>query len=234
MRAGRKFLAILAVALTLPLAGCGDKEPERAKAFAELLQTRLLYRPGVHFPNLTDEEREKIGHFSDDLAVLRTFDDDLTAIMRDLAKSIHPAPANVQPLDLPKYRPDFVAARSFLTGVSAGVDSVLAKAQGAREKLHQPEEVKVKFDAAFEQMVTQPASALREIIPLALPTLDSEIEIADFVDTHKADIKAVGGQFSVSKPAVRKQLEALVATYAERQAKVQTARRKLELVIEGH
>lgn len=232
MRAGRKFLALFAV--VLPLMACGDKEAEQAKAFADLLQTRILDQPGVHIPILSDEERGKIGHYADDLAILKTFNDDLTAVALQFGKAMHPAPQNVQPLDLPKYKPDLVAAREFFTHAAAGVDSALAKAETSRGKLQQPEAVKAKYDAAFAQFVTRPADALREVVPLAVPGIDSEIAVSDFIEAHKADLKLVGGQLSASKPALRKQLEALFAAYAANNAKVQESRRKLELAVEGH
>jgi len=232
MRAGRKSLAFFAVAL--PLVGCGDKAAEQAKAFADLLQTRILDRPGVHIPILSDEERAKIGPYADDLAILKTFNDDLTATALQFGKAMHPAPQNVQPLDLPKYKPDLVAARDFFTHAAAGIDSALAKAETSREKLHQPEAVKAKFDAAFDQLVTRPANALREIVPLAVPTMDLEIQVADFIDAHKGDFKASGGQVRTSKPALRMQLDALLSAYAANFAKVQESRRKLELAVEGH
>ncbi len=232
MRAGRKFFALFAV--VLPLMGCGDKQAEQAKAFADLLQTRILDQPGVHIPVLSDEERAKIGPYADDLAILKTFNDDLTATMQQFGKAMHPAPQNLQPLDLPKYKPELVAARESFAHAAAAVDSALAKAEASREKLHQPEPVKAKFDAAYAQFVTRPADALREIIPLAVPGMDSEIAVSDFIEAHKADLKLVGGQLSASKPALRKQLEALFWAYAANNAKVQESRRKLELAVEGH
>jgi hypothetical protein len=234
MRAGRKLLALIAFGAALPFSGCGDKEPEQAKAFAALLQSRILDRPGVHIPLLNDEEREKIGHYADDLAILKGFNDDLTAAALEFGKAMHPAPQNVMPLDLPKYRADFIAARDFFPHAAAGVDSALAKAEASRAKLHQPEAVKAKFDAAYEQLVTRPANALRDVVPLAAPTMEAEIRIADFIDAHKADLKAAGGQLITSKPALRKSLDALMADYAAKFAKVQEARKKLELAVEGH
>jgi len=234
MRAGQKLLALLAFAVALPLAGCGDKEAEQAKAFADLLQTRILDRPGVHIPILNDEERDKIGHYAEDLAIFKGFNDDLSATAQNIGKAMNPAPQNVAPLDLPKFKPDLVAARDFFPRVVPGMDSALSKAENLRGKLHQPEAVKAKFDAAFEQLMTRPANALRDIAPLAVPALESEIGIADFIDAHKPDLKAVGGQLSASKPALRKQLEMLLSAYAANFAKVKEARRKLELAVEGH
>jgi hypothetical protein len=231
MRAGLKFLALIAV--VLPLTACGNKEADQAKAFADLLQTRILDQPGAHIPVLNDEERAKIGPYAEDLAILKTFNDDLAATTQQLGKAMHPAPADVAPLDLPKYRADLLAARDFFAHVPAGLDDALAKAEASRAKLHQPEAVKAKFDAAFARLVTQPANALREITPVAVPALNSEIAVADFVEAHKANLKAVGGKVTLSKPALRKQWEALLLAYAADAAKVEQARGKLQLAVEG-
>jgi hypothetical protein len=232
MRNGLGLVALVAFAAA-PLAACGDKEADQAKAFAELLQSRVLDQPGVHIPILSDEEREKIGHYADDLAILKGFNDDLGATAEKFGKAMHPAPSNIAPLDLPKYRSDLVAARDFFPKAAAGVGGALAKAEGKRANLRQPDAVKVKFDAAFEQLVSRPAKCLGDIVPLATPAIESEIAVADFIDAHKADLKVVGGKLASSKADLRKQLEALYANYMERFAKAQAARRELELAVEG-
>jgi hypothetical protein len=229
----RKFLSLFGLAALSTLAACGDHEAERAQAFAKFLQDRILDRPGVHIPILSAEERDAIGHFEADFAILKGFNDDLSASVRSFADALHPAPINVQPLDLPKYRPDLVKAREFFPAAAAGVDSALAKAQSARAALKQPDAVKAKYDAAFEQIVMRPANALRDLIPLAIPAMDAEIAIADFMEAHKADFKAVGGQLQTSKPNLRKQLETLASDYAAKFAKMQTARDKLEATVQG-
>ncbi len=234
MRAKPKSLLLLVFAALPLLSACGDHEADQAKAFADLLQNRVLENPGVHIPILSDEEREKIGHYAEDFAVLKSFKDDLNAAGEKFGKSLNPVPANMSPLDFPKYRGDLIAARDFFPNVSAEFQSAEAKAEAARGKLHQPDAVKVKYDAAFAQLVTRPTKAFRDLVPLVPPAIESEIQIADFIDAHKADLKSVGGKLATAKPELRKQLEALFAIYLERQAKVQTARRQLELVVEGH
>ena len=49
----RPFL-LLALALPLVLAACGSKEPEQRAAFTQFLQTRIVDKPGVRVPKLTE------------------------------------------------------------------------------------------------------------------------------------------------------------------------------------
>lgn len=230
----RKLLRLLASPFILPLAGCGDREADRAKAFADFLQKRVLDRPGVHIPVLSDEERAAIGPYEADFAILKGYNDDLSAAMHEFGDALHPAPKNVPPLDLPQYKPDLLKARDFFPRASAAVESAFAKAQAARAQLKLPELVKAKYDAAFDQLVTAPANAMSELVPLAIPAMNSEIAIVDFIEAHRAELKAVGGRLHASKPAIRKQLEALLSDYSVNFAKVEESRRKLALAVEGN
>ena len=229
----RKLLPLLAFPLVLPLAGCGDREADRARAFADFLQKRVLDRPGVHIPVLSDEERVAIGPYETAFAILKGYNDDLTAALREFGDALHPAPKNVPPLDLPQYKPDLLKARDFFPRASAAVDSAFAKAEAARAQLKLPELVKAKYDAAFNQLVTAPANALREIVPLSIAAMNSEIAVVDFIEAHRAELKPAGGKIHASKPGLRKQLETLLADYSASFAKVQASRRKLELAVQG-
>ena len=228
----RLFFSLIVLASILPLSGC-DSEEKQAQAFADFLQTRMLDRPGVHIPILSDEERAAIGHFEADFEIIKGFNDDLTATARGV-RAIRPPPQMRSPLELSKYRVDLNNVRAFFPRAGVGIEAALAKAQEAHAKLRQPAVVQVKFDAAFDQMVTAPANALREIIPLTAPALDDEIALADFIEAHKADLKAVGGSLQATKPELRKEMQSIVDDYVARMEKVTAARRKLERAVQGY
>lgn len=234
MIARRKFIFLIAAATVMPLACCADSEAQKVQAFADFLQTRILDRPGVHIPILTDEERKSIGHFEADFLILKGFNDDLSASVHEYGKAMHPFPTSISPTDLPKYRPDLVTAREMFSHAGDGLGGALARAKSELANSKQPEIVKLKFDAAFDQVVIRPEKALREIIPLAIEALDTEIAIADFLAAHKADVTSVGNQLRASKPNVRIQLESLFTTYSAITTKVNEARRNLDLIVEGH
>lgn len=217
----------------LVLSACGDRAAEQATNFAALLQDRVLNQPGARLPILSDEERSKIGPYVDDFAIFKAFNDDFGASIKELGASMNPAPANVRPLDFPKYKPDLQKARAFFQRALQGLDAAVAKAEEAKAKLHQPDIVKTKFDAAFQQLVVKPANAMRTIAPLGVEAIDAEIGVAEFIESHRADLQDVGGQLATSKPAVRKQLDSLFAKFREKYAKVPEARRQLELAVEG-
>src|SRR5712675_2272534 len=71
----RGFALAGVVLLALGAAACGDNEPEQRKAFIEFLQTRIVDKPGVHVPRLTDGEKKSVGPYVDHFAVITAFTD---------------------------------------------------------------------------------------------------------------------------------------------------------------
>src|SRR5262245_4725283 len=72
-RAGLMVAGIVAAALLL--AGCGGNEGQQRAAFVQFLQTRILDKPGLHVPQLTDEERARFGPYADHYAIITDFNE---------------------------------------------------------------------------------------------------------------------------------------------------------------
>src|SRR3954466_16238353 len=67
------FALAAVVTLALLTAACGDNEPEQRKAFITFLQTRIVDKPGVHVPKLTDDELGRFGPYAAHYNVIRDF-----------------------------------------------------------------------------------------------------------------------------------------------------------------
>jgi len=228
----RKFLCALAGAVSLAFAGCGNSEEQQAKAFADFLDHRILEKPGLHVPDLSEEERASFGRFAQDYGIVRGFQDDLDASVKDYALRLHPVPPNASLGDLAKYKPDLMAVREWMVKIEGALDGALARAQAARAALKQPDILKSRFDQVFERTVVTPHKVMHEIIPPSRDLLDAEIAIADFMIAHKADIATVGTQLQVSKPEVRNELQRLLAAYNAKAPQLAEANRKFEAL--GH
>ena len=79
----RPFL-VLAAALPLLLAACGDKEPEQRAAFTQFLQTRIVDKPGVRVPKLTEEEKKSFGDYAAQYAVITDFNAAMDASVKPM------------------------------------------------------------------------------------------------------------------------------------------------------
>jgi Protein of unknown function (DUF3053) len=229
----RNFLCALIGFAVLALAGCGDAEEQQAKAFADFLDHRILEKPGLHVPTLSDGERTSFGKFAQDYAILSVFHDDLNEAVKDFATPMHPPPPGASVADFAKMRPDFATAREVMTKVGDSLDGALARAQAGRAALKQPDIVKTRFDQAFDRMVVTPHKVMREIVPPTVELLDAEIAIADFVGAHKADITTVGQQMQVTKPDILNRLQKLLDTYNAKVPQMGEIRRKMESLNRG-
>ena len=79
----RPFL-LLALALPLVLAACGSKEPEQRAAFTQFLQTRIVDKPGVRVPKLTEEEKKSFGDYAAQYAVITDFNAAMDASVKPM------------------------------------------------------------------------------------------------------------------------------------------------------
>ena len=70
----RRLLAFAGVlALALSLAGCFDNEPAQRAAFVKFLQTRIIDKPGLHIPILSDKEIADLGPYADQYRIMNGF-----------------------------------------------------------------------------------------------------------------------------------------------------------------
>lgn len=136
---------------------------------------------------------------------------------------------------------DVVARREELRAVTAtlkGMDATLNreqdKADAARAKLAQPDDLKTPYGKVYDRTVTLPATTLRnEVLPQVIDALNSSLAIADYVEAHKTQITLSGAVVQVNDPAVQTELNRLLQDMAAKAQKVQDAQRRMQAVIRG-
>src|ERR1700690_2693584 len=90
-RLSRRLVAFAGVlVLTLGLAACFDNEPAQRAAFIKFLQTRIIDKPGLHIPILSDKETADLGPtYVDQYRIMSGFhhemDDSVSKDMRKIA-----------------------------------------------------------------------------------------------------------------------------------------------------
>jgi hypothetical protein len=233
MLSRRAFAMLAASIVAAPLVGCGASEDEQARAFADFLQRRILDRPGVHVPILNKEESDAIGHYAADFAVLAGFNHDMDASLKTVSAALRPFPSPITPLDLPDYRSYMSAARDFAVQIGPALDSALTHAEEGRAKLDQPDIVKTKYQAAYDQFITRPSTALRAASVLMIATADAEFALVDFIAAHRADLTMAGDQIEASTPELLAQLQPLLVNWTASVAKANEARGAYEKLMRG-
>ncbi|KPX06690.1 DUF3053 domain-containing protein [Pseudomonas syringae pv. coryli] len=228
---------LLAVALPLFLAGCGDKEPEQRTAFTQFLQTRIVDKPGVHVPKLTDEEKKTFGDYTSHYAVISDFGAGMDSAVQPLAGLMQKGSFH-SVSDVIQRRADLAAVQTGLDEVGEKLTIEQGKADAARAKLKQPEDLKVVYDKAYDRTVSVPANTFREVLPQIKGTFSSGLKssglkVADYVDAHKSQIDISGSTITVKDPVVQTELNKLLQELNEQGKNAQQAQSKLQSLMTG-
>ncbi|CAB3647321.1 MAG: DUF3053 domain-containing protein [Achromobacter sp.] len=227
----RPFL-LLALALPLVLAACGSKEPEQRAAFTQFLQTRIVDKPGVRVPKLTEEEKKSFGDYAAHYAVITDFNAAMDASVKPMGNLMQKGA--VRSLnDVIARRDDIKTVQAALKDMGEALGKEQAKADAARAQLKQPDDLKAVYDKAYAKTVTVPADTFREVLPQISGTLDSSLKVADYVEAHKAQIDLSGPMPKVQDPTVLAELNKLLQELTAQAQKVQAAQTRLQAVMLG-
>ncbi len=227
----RPFLVLFA-ALPLMLAACGDKEPEQRAAFTQFLQTRIVDKPGVHVPKLTEQEKKSFGDYAAHYAVITDFNAGMDASVKPLGGILQKG--QVRSLnDIVTRREDLKTVRAALNDMNAALKEHRAKADAAHAQLKQPEDLKAVYDKAYEKTITLPADTFADVLPQINATYDVVLKIADYVDANKSKIEISGTNVTVTDTAVQADLNKLMQDMNAQAKNVQQAQTRLQTVIKG-
>jgi hypothetical protein len=223
----------LAAALLAALVACGGGEPAQRKAFIEFLQTRIVDKPGIHVPQLTQDETAAFGDYSKQYAIITDFN---AAIDKRITAPLQQALATGVPNSLAEVvarRNDVAAVRDGMAKIRAALSEQLALADAAHAALKQPDDLKPVFDAAYDRDVTQPAKAFAGFFPDLDAAFGAVLALADFITQHKDSIKLNGPMIETADDGLRTQLQALLAAVSAKQDAVNAAQRKLAAMAGG-
>jgi Protein of unknown function (DUF3053) len=227
----RPFL-LLALALPLVLAACGNKEPEQRAAFMQFLQTRIVDKPGVRVPQLTDEEKKSFGDYAAQYAVITDFNAGMDASVKPMGSLMQKGA--VRSLnDVIARRDDIKTVQTALKDMGEALTKEQGKADAAHAQLKQPDDLKAVYDKAYDKTVTVPANTFREVLPQISGTLDSSLKVAEYVEAHKTQIDLSGPAPRVQDPTVLAELNKLLQELSAQAQKVQQAQNRLQAVMLG-
>ncbi|MFY3436364.1 DUF3053 domain-containing protein [Achromobacter sp. SLBN-14] len=227
----RPFLVLVA-ALPLMLAACGDKEPEQRAAFTQFLQTRIVDKPGVRVPKLTEEEKKSFGDYAAHYAIITDFNAGMDASVKPLSGILQKGQVR-SVNDIVTRREDLKSVRAGLNDMNAALKEHRAKADAAHAQLKQPEDLKAVYDKAYEKTITLPADTFGDVLPQINATYDVTLKIADYVEANKSKIDISSNSVTVTDPAVQAELNKLLQEMNAQAKNVQQAQTRLQAVIMG-
>lgn len=230
MRQAKTVSAILA---SLLLAGCGGGETTQRTAFVDFLKMRVLDKPGIHVPRLTDTERSSFGQYADDYAVITDFNKTMDESVSPKLTAAVTAGSITSLEDVVTRRTQLEAAMTGIDAMSGTLGDDVAKADAARAKLDQPAEVKAVYDKAYDRLVTQPAAAFKGIVPVMNAVLGQAIDLGKYIDAHRSAVRLSGSTVETSDPAVRSAINRRLQALQSSQQAVQAAQVRMQSVVYG-
>ncbi len=177
----RVLMPLIAFGLLFQLSACGDNDAEQRKAFTDFLQNTAM-RSGENLPSLSEDQKQKFGHYVSDYAILYGFSQQFNHVVESGIKPV------TDELSAIHSAQDYLTHRDTLRQASEGL-SVLAQqlqtahsqADSSKAGLKQPEELKTVYDNIYNQVVTQPANATAVLLPGLQALSQSAVQTGDFL-----------------------------------------------------
>jgi hypothetical protein len=223
---------IVLAALASCLAGCGEEASQRA-AFITFLQNRIINKPGLHIPILSDKEIADIGPYADQYRIMSSFHHKLNeAISGDIARATQiGSPGSLE--ELADHRAILPVLKASMAKMNVALDKAEDDADAGHKALQQSPDLKVVYDAAYQHMVTKPAAAYREVISLMQRAFPAVANLAAYLDENRTVIEYRGGTPMSNDPVVQSRLAVLMEAATRSSQMSEEGKRKMRTMVEG-
>ncbi len=218
---------------TLFLAACSANEGQERAAFISFLQTRVLDKPGIHVPQLTDEERSRLGSYADHYAVITDFNKAMDESVSPKMTAAVRAGSISSLADTMTRRDQLQAAKDGINAMGSALTGALAKADAAHAGLDQPADLKPVYDKAYARLVTEPAAAFKDIVPVMDTVLGEAIDLGRYLEEHRASVRLSGPMIETGDPAVQSAINQRLQSLQAKQQAVRAAQQRLQSIAYG-
>jgi hypothetical protein len=113
------------------------------------------------------------------------------------------------------------------------LDQELAKADAARAKLKQPDDLKQVYDKAYEKTVTAPAATFKEVFPALDAVFDGALAVGNYIEQNKSKIQVSGSTVAVTDPVVQAQLNKMLQDLNGHSKAINAAQAKMQTMVRG-
>jgi len=192
----RLLVSFAALLLVFQLTGCGDKEADQRKAFIDFLQNTVM-RSGEHLPSLSEDQKQKFGHYVNDYAIIYGFSQQVN---RAVDSGMKPVVDELAAIRIPQ---DYLTRRDSLRQASGSLGVLIQQIQTAKTQadsskaaLKQPEDLKTVYDNVYNKVVTQPANTLQPLLPVLQTLSQDAVQTGDFLQQQ-------GTQVTFNGPAIQ-------------------------------
>ncbi|WP_312043627.1 DUF3053 domain-containing protein [Erwinia sp.] len=188
----RLLVPFMALMLVFQLTGCGDKEADQRKAFIDFLQNTAM-RSGEHLPALSEDQKQRIGNYASDYAIIYGFSQQVNrAVDSGLKPVVDELSAIRTPQDYLTHRDSLRQASGSLDVLAQQIQTAKTQADSSKAGLKQPADLKTVYDALYSKVVTQPADSLLPLLPALQKLSQDAVQTGDFLQQQGSQVSFNG------------------------------------------
>lgn len=203
---------VLCLGMVALLAACGDNEPERRKAFIEIIQKNVLDQKGGRIMLLTEDDKKRVGGYAEHLTVLT--DAVQSADKLNVDEQINKVNQLTNDLnrtnDADKREQILVEIDAVKAVVRAAIEKLAAEQNAKKEALKQPEDLKAIFDQAWYKHFGEPSEISLRILDASDGFMKTVRDLNDFVKANPDKVQHQGSDILLLDESVEGELGKLM------------------------
>ncbi|WP_205952678.1 DUF3053 domain-containing protein [Rahnella sp. CFA14(1/10)] len=196
---------MLLLMMMFALSGCGDKEPAQRKAFIDFLQSRILDKPALAVPQLTEAQKKQFGDYTQDYAIITGFHHQMNI---ELDSSLVPVFAGMNGVNsvsnLLEQRDDLKKMADSSEKWKEKIVLLKTQADTRHAALKQPDDLKKIYDQAYEKTIVKPTQITEQVFDLLPQVLNLIVAKADFIKNQGKNVTITGNRLQFAN---QKQLD---------------------------
>ncbi|MCR9002693.1 DUF3053 domain-containing protein [Rahnella perminowiae] len=199
------LLPFMLLLMMFSLSGCGDKEPAQRKAFIDFLQSRILDKPALAVPQLTEAQKKQFGDYTQDYAIITGFHHQMNI---ELDSSLVPVFAGMNGVNsvsnLLEQRDDLKKMADSSEKWKEKIVLLKTQADTRHAALKQPDDLKKIYDQAYEKTIVKPTQITEQVFDLLPQVLNLIVAKADFIKNQGKNVTITGNRLQFAN---QKQLD---------------------------
>lgn len=189
------LLPFMLLLMMFALSGCGDKEPAQRQAFIDFLQSRILDKPALAVPQLTEAQKKQFGDYTQDYAIITGFHHQMNI---ELDSSLVPVFAGMNGVNsvsnLLEQRDDLKKMADSSEKWKEKIVLLKTQADTRHAALKQPDDLKKIYDQAYEKTIVKPTQITEQVFDLLPQVLNLIVAKADFIKNQGKNVTITGNR----------------------------------------
>ncbi|HBV40378.1 MAG TPA: DUF3053 domain-containing protein, partial [Erwinia sp.] len=150
-------------------------------------------RSGEHLPALSEDQKQRIGNYASDYAIIYGFSQQVNrAVDSGLKPVVDELSAIRTPQDYLTHRDSLRQASGSLDVLAQQIQTAKTQADSSKAGLKQPADLKTVYDALYSKVVTQPADSLLPLLPALQKLSQDAVQTGDFLQQQGSQVSFNG------------------------------------------